>query len=385
MDPDRETTATTDVPPRRLRISAWSLMRAILIVVGALAAVAFFAAARRPLGWVAVAVILAALLQPAVAALSRFVPRGVAIPMVLLAGLGLVAGLAFGVIGDLSDQVTRLERAAPRAARDIERSDRFGDLATEVELGRRVNDFVEDLPDRLQGGDEITAIRSAATRGVTYIVTLVLTIFLMVSGPRLLAAGFEQLPDAVQRDRLRSVLDAAHARWWRYLVFTLGRMAAAGTFTFLIASLFDVPAPVVLGLWVAMWSMVPTVGVVVGSTAVALLAVPDSFGAAASILVYFAAYQVAEDALVQPRLERRSLHVGAFLTFVAAVFGLEIYGIGGLIGMVVVVVFAAAVVKEIGLEEDEGIIEAAAEVLHDDDEAYRDGDEAETVDQETQA
>jgi len=111
--------------------------------------------------------------------------------------------------------------------------------------------------------------------------------------------------------------------------------------------------------------------VFIGSVAVALLAVPDSFGAAGAVLAFFAAYQVAEDLVVEPRLERRSLHVGAFVTFIAAALGLEVYGIGGLIGAVVLVVFAAAIVKEIGLDEDEGLIDAAHEVVGDDGPTYR--------------
>jgi predicted PurR-regulated permease PerM len=348
------------------------MIRAVLIIALALAAVALVAAASRPLGWLAAAVMVAALLQIPVTALSRYVPRGLAVPIVLLIALGLVGGLAFGVVGDVDDQVTRLERAAPQAAREIERSDRFGEFATEVDLAQRVNDFVDGLPDRLRGGDEVTAIRSAATRGIAFFATLVLTVFLMVSGPGLVATGFEQIPDPGRRERVRALVMSAHARWWRYLVLTLARMLAAGLFAYAVALIVDVPGPVLLALWVGVWSIVPTIGVLVGSIAVALLAAPDSFATVGAVLAFFAAYQVAEDLLVQPRLERQSLHVGAFVTFVAAALGLEVYGIGGLIGAVVLVVFAAAVVREIGLDEDEGLFDAAQEVVGDDS-SYRAG------------
>ena len=233
-----------------------------------------------------------------------------------------------------------------------------------------MNDFVDSLPDRLRGGDEVTAIRSAATRGVAFLAALILTIFLMVSGPRLVAAGFEQIPDPDRRERVRSLVLAAHARWFRYLVLTLARMVAAGVFAYAVARIVDVPGPVLLALWVGVWSIVPTIGVLVGSVAVALLAVPESFGTAVAVLAFFAAYQLIEDVMVQPRLERHSLHVGAFITFVAAGLGLEVYGIGGLIGSVVLVVFAAAIVREIGLDEDEGLLDAAQDVVGDDDATY---------------
>ena len=358
-----------DPPPerRRFRLGVWSMVRGILLIGLVLAGVAFVAAASRPLGWLAAALMVAALLQAPVAGLSRYVPRALAVPVVLMIVLSLVALLALGTAEDVDDQVRRLEREAPRAALELEDSERFGEFATEFELARRVDEFIDDLPDRLRGGDEVTAIRSAATRGIAFFATLVLTIFLMVSGPRLLAAGFDQIPDPGVRHRVRELALAAHGRWWRYLVLTLGRMLLAGLFTYAIARLVGVPAPVLLAVWVGAWSMVPTVGAVVGSTAVALLAIPDSFGSAGAVLAFFCAYQVIEDVVVQPRLEQRSLHVGAFVTFIAAALGLEVYGIGGLVGAVVLVVFAAAVVKEIGLDEDEGIFDAAQEVVGDDD------------------
>ena len=90
------------------------MIRAVLIIAAALALVAFVAAASRPLGWLAAAAMVAALLQSPVSWVSRYVPRGLAVPVVLLVALALVGGLAFGVVGDLEDQLTRLERAAPR-------------------------------------------------------------------------------------------------------------------------------------------------------------------------------------------------------------------------------------------------------------------------------
>lgn len=347
-------------PRPRLRLTPWSVVRGVALVAVALLAVRLAFDALRPLGWLAVAVMLAALLHPVVTALSRRVPRWLAIVLVLVGLLGAVGGLAYGAFDDLETQLTRIERAAPRAARDVERSERFGEFAREIELGERVDGFVEELPLRLQGGEsQVSVIRSAASRGVTFLITGVLTVFLLISGPRLVRSGLDQIRDPHDREDVAALLARAHRRWFAYLVLTAGRAGVAGLVTYLVAWRVDVPAPVLLALWVAAWSLVPTIGVAVGAVALALLTVPESFEMAGAVLALMAGYQVLEAVFVQPRLEARSLHVGSFLTFVAAALGLEAYGIGGMIGAVVAMVFVVSLLREIGVSEAQGLPGAA--------------------------
>jgi predicted PurR-regulated permease PerM len=53
----------------------------------------------------------------------------------------------------------------------------------------------------------------------------------------------------------------------------------------------DLPAPVLLAVWVGAWSIVPAVGIVVGSSAVGLVAVPHSFSLAGWMMVLFIGYR----------------------------------------------------------------------------------------------
>ncbi len=119
-----------------------------------------------------------------------------------------------------------------------------------------------------------------------------------------------------------------------------------------------------LGLWVGAWSLVPAVGVLVGSLAVVLLAVAVSLDTAAALLVLFLAYQVAEVLLLQRRIEARSIHVGPFLSLVVAALGLELYGIGGLFGGLALVVFLLCVLDGLA-PTDESDLPVAAEAALD--------------------
>jgi predicted PurR-regulated permease PerM len=105
--------------------------------------------------------------------------------------------------------------------------------------------------------------------------------------------------------------------------------ASAGLLVGFTAQLFGVPGAVPLGLWAALWDLVPLIGAVVGALPVVLLAAADSPVSAAVILVAFVGYQLLESAVVQRQLEERSVHVGPFLTLVAGSAGLELYGLGG--------------------------------------------------------
>jgi len=312
--------------------------------------IAVFRAATRPLGWVVVAVVGAALLGPVVVLLQRVLPRALAVVVTLVLMLGVVGGLAYGLVADLGNQLDRVERIAPRAAGELERSDRFGEFAREIELRDRVVTFVEELPDRLRGGSRVEAIQSAASRGVSFLITFVLLVFMLAWGPRFFDAGLTQLRDDEARARVRTLALSAYGRFWRYVAATIGRAALAGLFAYAVVRLVDLPAPVLLAVWVGAWSVVPALGVVVGSLAVALVAVPDSMSLAVGLLMVFVGYQVVDAVVIEKRIDRATLHLGSFGTFVAAALGLEAYGVGGLVVAVLAAMFAAAVVRTLTTE-----------------------------------
>lgn len=356
-------TATDASQPRRVvRYSGFSLVRAVLVFGAGLFAVFAFLAAKRPLGWLLVAILLAALLAPVVGRLARRVPRGLAVAIVAVGGLALVVGVTYRGIDEVQRQARRVERAAPVAARDLQRSERFGEVARQAQLEDKVTAFVDELPARLRGGDTVAAIRSAASRGAAFVATFVLMVFVLISGPRFVSGGLGQIRDPERRAKVEAVLVGAYPRAWRYVFLSLARASVAGVFTWAVCIRAGVPGAVLLGLWVAAWSLVPLIGVMVGALAVVLLAVTVSLDVAGALLVLFIAYQVAEALLVQRRLEARSIHVGPFISFLAAAVGLELYGIGGLFGGLAIVVFALCVLDGLAPTDECDLPGAAAEI-----------------------
>lgn len=330
----------------RLRLSARSAVLAVALLGATLAVLRLVAASGRVLGWIVAAMLLAGLLHPAVALLQRRVHRGAALFLVVFGTLAVAGLIVWAVVDDVVDEVEDLQRAVPQAAQDIEESERFGRTARDVDLADRAEDFVDELPERLRGGNVQDALRSAATRGVAFLATFVLTIFFLIHGPRLLRSAVAQLAEG-RREQIGRLGASAYRRAWRYLAGSLGMALAAGVVTYVTAQLADLPGPAPLALWVAVFDLVPLVGVVVGGLPVVLLALAVSPARAVVVFVVFLAWQLVEAIVLQRRLEQRSLHVGPFVTVAMAMIGLELYGIGGALAAAALAVVAAALADEL--------------------------------------
>lgn len=303
----------------------------------------------RVLGWLLAATVVAALLHPVVAILQRWMRRSLAL-LVTFVGLGVVVGaVVYGAVDDLRAEIERLQREAPAAAERIEASERFGQAARDFGLAQRVQEFVDELPSRLAGGDAPEALRAAATRSVAYLVALVLTVFLLLHGPRLAGAATGVIVDPARRQRLQAVLLGAYRRWWDYVVGALGIGVLAGLGALALARLTELPGPIALGLLVGLFALVPSVGVLVGGAPLLLFAVGLRPGSASAVVVLagLVAFQVLEVLVLRPALDRRSLHVGPAITTVVAIVAFDLAGIGGVFVGLAIVVFALAVADEL--------------------------------------
>lgn len=307
------------------------------------------AASVRVIGWILVAITLAGLLEPAVTSLGQRIPRGLALAVVMLVSLGAAAGVGYLVVDELAGQLAELQDAVPRAAREVERSERFGEVAREIDFAERAEAFIDELPERLRGGDVEAAVRSAATRGVAFLATAVLTIFFLIHGPRLLQAAIRQLPEEHQDDARRVGL-AVYRRTWHYLAGSLSMAVMAGLVTYACAAAIDAPGRAPLALWMGLLDAVPLLGVVLGALPLILLAATTaSWQGAVGVTVVLLGWQAFEALRLQRMVERRSLHIGPFVTVAVAMVGLEVYGIGGaLIGLVATVLVAATLDEVVG-------------------------------------
>jgi predicted PurR-regulated permease PerM len=192
---------------RRLRITPASVIVFVLILGVGLVTRNVVGRSTRVLGWLVAAALVAALLHPFVAALSRWMPRALALLVVVVVALVTVGWLAYATVDDVSREAGKLKEAAPAAARNIEQSERFGEAARDFGLSDRVTEFVDALPGRITGSASNPL--SAASRGIAYVAGIVLTIFLMLYGPRMVDGAVRQIGDQTRRANARRILPTA--------------------------------------------------------------------------------------------------------------------------------------------------------------------------------
>lgn len=322
-----------------LRLSRRSVIVAVGVVGTTIVAFRVAVAAQRVLGWILVAVVVAGLVHPVVSRLESHMPRGVAVLVVMVALTGTLAVVGYGLIDNLLRETHRLQQFAPDQARRLEHSPRFGEAARELQLEDRTRSLLQNLPDRLRGGSPAEALRSAATRGVAYLTTTILTIFMLLHGPRILAAASAQIHDEERRSAVEALAWRVYLRAFAYARSTIVTACAAGLFAYVAAKAAGVPAPVPLAVWVALWNLVPVAGAAVGALPIVILAAVTSATDAAILIAAFGAYQTAENLVVLRRVEAATVRVGPFLTLVGGLVGFELSGLAGaLLGVLAMVV-----------------------------------------------
>ena len=316
-------------PVNLLRISPRSAVVLVAMLGATFALIRLVTASQRVLGWILVAGAIAGLLHPLVGLFARRLPHGIAVLVVVLMTAAIGGLIAYGVAGSVVRETHTLQRALPRRAAELEHSKRFGEAARQFHLADRTRSFVKEVPARLRGGTTADALRSAATRGVAFLATFVLTIFFLLHGPRLANGAIDQVTDERRRQRVREVATRAYRRGFGYARGSMATGILAGTVAYAIARLAGVPGAAPLGVWVALWDLVPIVGAFIGAVPIIGLAAVHSAAHAAAVTLAFVVYQVVEQLALQRDLERRTIKLGPFLTLAGGFAGIELYGIGG--------------------------------------------------------
>jgi predicted PurR-regulated permease PerM len=292
----------------------------------------------RVIAWVLVAGALAVLLYPAVEFGARWLPRGLVVLFLTLFGLTSLGFVGYRIVNDVTKATDLLQHAAPKRAAELEKN---SDLLRQVHLHRRVENLVADIPKRLAGGSATKALESAATRGVAFVAGVILTIFFSLYGPRIFLAGLAQIRDPDRRRRVERVLVRGTRRGLDYARIKLLEALLEGVIGYMIARAAGAPGPAALGVWVALWTLLPVAGVFVGALPIVLFAGAASLTRAVVVGLIFVAIGVVEFVFTS-YVERETVSVGSFLIVFAAFGGLELDGLtGALLGVLGVIVLVA--------------------------------------------
>jgi predicted PurR-regulated permease PerM len=343
----------------RVRLSVRSALAIVFALGATVLLLEILHNAQRVIAWVLAAMAIAALVYPAVAWLAhfRFIPRAVAVIVVVLVALGTIGFIGYRIVNDVSNATSSLQDAAPKRAAELERN---YDFFREIKLRERVTRLVDDVPSRLAGGEPTQALKTNANRSVAFLAGLILTIFFVLYGTRLIAGGLGLIDDPAARDRTEQVLRHGARRALFFARVKLWESVVEGLLAYSIARVAGVPGPAALAVWVALWSLLPVAGVMIGALPIVVFAAAVSWQRAVVVGLVFVAIGTA-DYFINRWNERHSVFVGSFAIVLAAFGGLELYGFMGALLFVLGAIFVIAIVSEIGPEEVAEVLAASPE------------------------
>lgn len=355
----RDPTAAVPYPLRVAGAMCWRflLLAATVVVLGVI-----IVRLRVVVVPVAVALLLAALLAPAVGSLVRHrVPRGLATAVVLVAGLAAVGAVLTFVIRALLDGLPDLRAQVSDVIEQLRgwlAARPFG-LAP-VDLDRaldRTAEWVGNNQAQITSG----ALGAAVTVGeflTGAFLALFTLVFFLYDGAGIWRFLLRAVP-AASRTRTDTAGQRAFA--------TLGGYTRATAVVAVVDALgigiglwaVGVPLVVPLTALVFLGAFIPIVGAVVaGTVAVAVALVANGFVAALVILAVVIGVQQLESHLLQPLLLGRAVQLHPLAVVLAVAAGVTLAGITGALLAVPLVAMINSAVRS--LSEDDGTVDQDA-------------------------
>lgn len=330
-------------PPQHVRLAPVSAVRTVAAAVGVVVVLLVLVRSRTVLHWLITAGAAAMLLDgPVCALMARRVRRGLAVLVVTLATLSGAALLTYGVVDAVVQQYGNLQESAPAAVAGVAQKGVLADLDEHLDLVSRTDELVAQAPERLFGSPASVA-RTAAERLGEVVLVITLTVFMLIAYER-----FEQ--------RLLRLNAEGHP--WRWVGIDVGvhdgataarhvirRVAALGLLTAAVAAVCGVPAPAVLGLWMAWWRLLPMLGLVIGHAPLVLLLVNDTSPAVTVLALVALLVGELLVRLVDKRQPVPEMPM-AFLSAVAFMAGFELGGVAGAVVVVVLAHLAVGVLEQ---------------------------------------
>jgi predicted PurR-regulated permease PerM len=326
--------------------SARSVVRVVLIVVCVAIVLYLIYLLRRPITWLLVSVFLAVALSGPVNYLSTRMRRGLAITLVYL-GLLLVPILLIAlIVPPLITEANNFADDVPRYARDVTRfvrdNEQLRSINEDYDITSKLEEEAGKLPDRLGGAaGTLRDVGFGIVNSLFALITiLVLTAFLLASGRDWVDGLIASRPEE-ERRRLRRSLDRMAQAVAGYVAGALTIALIAGVLTFIVLSILGVPFAAPLAVIAGLFSLLPLVGATIAAVLIGIVTVFEDFPTVTIIWAIWAiVYQQFENHLIQPQIQKRTVHVQPFITIVAVLFGATLLGV---LGALVAIPVAASI------------------------------------------
>ena len=225
-----------------------------------------FIQARSVLILIGLAFFIAAGLDPIVGWLVRHgVPRWAAVVIVIVGGVGIVAGFLAAAIPPLASEATALAHQIPHYLHDLQdRNSQLGKFNVKYHVQDRLTKLLTSGSGSLVGG--VIGAGALVIGTVSEILAIaVLSIYFLAGLPQIKLFTYRLIPHS-RRPRAILIGDEIFAKVGGYVLgnFITSVIAGLGTYLWLLA--WGVPYPLLLGMFVAFLDLIPVIGSTIGGT-----------------------------------------------------------------------------------------------------------------------
>ena len=338
-EPPRQPADTGPILPARGRVSIdISGIAVAKIVIGLLALAVFsdlLAQLRDLLVWTVAALFLAIALNPLV---GRLEPRLGRRPAATVVFLGFVIGFVAVVVAFLAPFVTQvddLSTGLPQAITDAQENSTIKRLDDRFDIAVKLKQNTGALPDVVFGAAD-TVLGGAFAASTIFFLTL----FLLYELPNIANMIVRQIP-ARSRPRARALAQHLNRNIGGYVAGNLLISLICGVVTTLSLYLLDVPYSLALGVFMAVFDLIPLVGATIGSIVViaaGFIFVDVRTGVILFVIVML--YQQIENHILQPMVYGRTVQIPSLTVLIAVLCGGTALG---LIGALIAIPVAATI------------------------------------------
>jgi len=304
------------------------------------------------LTWILIASLLAAALNPAVEVFERRgLRRAWAATIVFVLALLVLTGIGFLVIPPLVTQVTEFVDAVPDFIDDLTAGrGPLGFLQDEYQIVDRIRETIEEQGAAgVLGLSEpvLDVVRSVVTAVVGVITIIFLTYFMLLEGPRTIAALLGLLPETT-RPRYERVARDVYRTISGYVTGNLLISLVAGVLSAAVLFAVGSKYAVALGLLVAILDLIPLAGATLAAIIVSTVVFIETDWLRALIVIgFFIGYQQFENHVLQPLVYGRTVQLSPLAVLCAVLVGAQLAGILGALLAIPIAGSLLAVAREV--------------------------------------
>lgn len=274
---------------------------------------------------VAFALLLTAAFNPLIRKLQARLNRTWAVLALVLAGLAAVVGLIALLVPPLISETSSLIQKAPQQLAQLDvffQQHHFRNLHLETQFMTLRERFATHIPEYLG------PVRDAVQDLAYCLVTIVLSVYLLIEGPRVGNSLSSLLPRSRRLGARRMVAEMGH-QVGGYVRGQLIASVLAGTFSFIVLFIAKVPNSLALGALAAIMDIIPMIGILIATVAAVLMALTVNPGTALGVFIAYIFYHQLESHVIVPSIYGNTLGLSLSVIVVSILIGVELLGITG--------------------------------------------------------